>query len=191
MDIEKLLSHRRAMRAVTSLDAGEFEQLVFAFEKEWMKSRRRSLTDRGTERIRALGGGRKGPLKSIRHKLLFILFYFKLYPLQEVMGLLFDMDQSRANRWIHALTPILEKALGRRMELPARAPADLARVLAECPGLEFVLDLGGAPGAPPEGQRPAKEKLQRKEEAPQRQKSGRHFPRQDQGIEPDGSRQRA
>ena len=140
MDIEKLLSRERVLRAVTSLNRAEFEQLVFPFEREWIKSRRRSLTHRGTERIRALGGGRKGQLALIRHKLLFILFYFKLYPLQEVMGLLFGMDQSRANRWIHAPTPVLEKALGRRMELPARGPADLARVLRECPGLEFILD---------------------------------------------------
>src|SRR5260370_40441026 len=140
MNIEKLLAQPRVIRAVTSLDRSEFEQLVFPFEQEWVKSQRRSLTHRGTERIRALGGGRKGRLESIRHKLLFILFYFKLYPLQEVMGVFFGMDQSRANRWIHALTPVLERALGRRMELPARGPADLARVLAECPSLEFVLD---------------------------------------------------
>ena len=140
MDIDKLLSHRRAMSAVTSLDAWEFGQWLLSFGKEWVGSRRRSLTHRGTERMRALGGGRKGALRNIRHKLLFILCYFKLYPLQEVMGLFFGMDQLRANRWIHTLTPVLEKALGRRMELPARPPADLARVLSECPALEFVLD---------------------------------------------------
>jgi hypothetical protein len=140
MNIEKLLAHPRAIRAVTSLDAAEFEQLVFPFEKEWRKVQRRSLTQRGTERIRALGAGRKGRLESPRHKLLFILMYFKLYPLQEVMALLFGFNQSEANRWIHKLTPLLEKALGRRLELPARAPADLARVLSECPALEFVLD---------------------------------------------------
>jgi DDE superfamily endonuclease len=140
MNIEKLLGYPRVIRAVTSLDQREFEQLVFPFEREWIKAQRRSLTERGTERIRALGAGRKGQLESIRHKLVFILMYFKLYPLQEVMGLLFGFHQSEANRWVHRLTPVLEKALGKRMELPARAPADLARVLAECPSLEFVLD---------------------------------------------------
>ncbi len=140
MNIEKLLASARVMRAVTSLDRREFEQLIFPFEGEWIKAQRRSLTERGTERIRALGAGRKGQLESIRHKLVFILMYFKLYPLQEVMGLLFGFNQSEANRWVHRLTPVLEKALGRRMELPARTPADLARVLAQCPGLEFVLD---------------------------------------------------
>jgi len=140
MNIEKLLVYPRVVRALTSLNQREFEQLVFPFEGEWIKAQRRSLTQRGTGRVRALGAGRKGQLPGIRHKLLFILMYFKLYPLQEVMGLLFGFNQWEANRWVHRLTPVLEKALGRRMELPARAPADLARVLAQCPGLEFVLD---------------------------------------------------
>jgi len=37
--------------------------------------------------------------------------YFKLYPLQEVMGLLFGFHQSEVNRWVHRLTPVLEKTL--------------------------------------------------------------------------------
>lgn len=140
MKIEKWLAPPRVIRAMTSLDQREFEQLIFPFEGEWIKAQRRRLTERGTQRIRALGAGRKGQLESIRHKLLFILMYFKLYPLQEVMGRRFGFPQSEANRWVHRLTPGLEKALGRRLELPARRPADLERVRAQCPGWEFVLD---------------------------------------------------
>ena len=189
MFLEKMLANPRLIRAVTSLDRSELERWVFAFEGEWIKARRRGLTKRGTERIRALGAGRRGQLESIRHKLVFILMYFKLYPLQEVMGLLFGFNQWEANRWVHRLTPVLEKALGRRMELPARRLSGLgagARGVSE-PGI--CAGRGGASGAPTEGQRPAKEELQREKEAAQRQESGRHFPRQDQGIEPDGSRQ--
>jgi len=140
MNIEKMWVHPRLIRAATSLNIREFEQLVFPFEQEWLQAQRRSLTQRGTRRLRALGAGQKGRLGNIRAKLLFILMYFKLYPLQEVMGLLFGFNQSEANRWIHRLTPVLEKALGRRMALPARRPADLQRVLAACPSLEWVLD---------------------------------------------------
>lgn len=140
MNLEKMWANPRLLRAATSLDRSEFEQLVLPFEQEWIKAQRRSLTQRGTRRLRALGAGQKGQLESGRAKLLFILMYFKLYPLQEVMGLLFGFHQSEAGRWIHRLTPVLEKALGRKMALPARRPADLQRVLGECPSLEFVLD---------------------------------------------------
>ena len=128
MNIEKMWSHPRLLRAATSLDIREFEQLVFPFEQEWLQAQRRRLTRRGWRRVRALGAGRKGQLGNIRHKLSFMLMYFKLYPLQEVMGLLFGFNQSEANRWVHRLTPVLKKALGRRMALPARRPADLQRV---------------------------------------------------------------
>jgi hypothetical protein len=53
---------------------------------------------------------------------------------------LFGFNQSEANRWVHRLTPVLEKALGRTLALPARRAGDLQRVLAACPSLEFVLD---------------------------------------------------
>jgi len=48
-------------------------------------------------RQRRLGGGRKARLASIEDKLLFILIYFKIYPLQEVMASMFAMSQGRVN----------------------------------------------------------------------------------------------
>ena len=44
-------------------------------------------------------------------KLLFILVYLKTYPLQAVMGELFDLSQPRVNYWIHRLLPVLQEAL--------------------------------------------------------------------------------
>src|SRR5262249_39820671 len=50
-------------------------------------------------------------LSSMADKLLFILFYFKIYPLQEVIALLFGMSQGRANEWIRKLSTVLKLAL--------------------------------------------------------------------------------
>jgi hypothetical protein len=57
---------------------------------------------------------------SLEDKLVFILFYFKYYPTQEVLGFLFGIGQSQANEWIHRLTPLLNAALGYEQQLPAR-----------------------------------------------------------------------
>ena len=179
MNIEKMWTNPRLLRAATSLNRSELEQLVFPFEQEWLQAQRRSLTQRGTRRVRALGAGRKGQLGGIRHKLLFILMYFKLYPLQEVMGLLFGFHQSEVNRWVHRLTPVLEKTLG--FEAGAGGVSELG----------ICVGRGGTSGAPPPGPRPTKAPLQRKKEAARRQELGRHPRGQDPGIEPDGSRQRA
>ena len=63
-------------------------------------------------RKRRYGGGRNPHLSAIEDKLLFILFYFKVYPLQEVIAVFFGMSKGRANEWIHKLSPILENPLG-------------------------------------------------------------------------------
>ncbi len=67
--------------------------------------------------------------------MLFILFYFRIYPVQMVQGFLFGMGQPQANDWIQRLTPILNQALGYEMQLPARQAKDIEQVLAACPVL--------------------------------------------------------
>jgi hypothetical protein len=75
-----------------------------------------------------------------REKLLFILFYFRHYPTQEVQGFLFGIGQAQANVWVHRLTGVLNQALGHEQQLPERNPHKLEQVLAACPELEFVID---------------------------------------------------
>lgn len=95
---------------------------------------------RQTSRQRQQGGGRKPTLQTMADRLLFILFYFKFYPTQEVLAFFFGFSQGQANHWIHRLTPILNQALGYEMQLPLRQPADIERILAQCPSLEFIID---------------------------------------------------
>ena len=73
------------LRACTGMDRAEFEALIPAFTQAWeahQQTHHRPLKSRK----RALGGGRKGHLPTVEAKLFFILFYFKTYPLQTVMG---------------------------------------------------------------------------------------------------------
>jgi hypothetical protein len=77
---------------------------------------------------------------AIEDKLFFILFYLKVYPLQEVIAAFFGMSQGRANEWIHKLSPILESALGAAQWLPERNPQNLEQVLALCASVDFIID---------------------------------------------------
>jgi Helix-turn-helix of DDE superfamily endonuclease len=85
-------------------------------------------------------GGRKPHLAQLCDKLLFILFYFRHYPTQEVQGFLFGIGQPQANQWVHRLTKVLNQALGYEQQLPEREPRRLEAVLKECPSLEFIID---------------------------------------------------
>lgn len=80
-------------------------------------------------------------MKSTVSQLIFILVYWKCYPTQDLQGVLFDMTQSAAHKWIYKLLQILEGALGAAIVLPARpATNSLEQLLRECPELEFVID---------------------------------------------------
>jgi hypothetical protein len=126
----------RVLRAFTSLDPEEFERLLIPFDKMWQDYINRHYI-RKKSRKRRYGGGRKPHLLLIEDKLLFILVYFKVYPLQEVLARLFGMSQGRANEWIYTLTPILETALGEAQCLPERDPQNLEQVLAFCVAVDF------------------------------------------------------
>ncbi len=82
---------------------------------------------------------------------MFLLFYFKCYPWQEVLAFLFDLSQPQACEWIKKLTPRVNRVLGRELRRPARRPADLAQLLDKVPELRLlVLDEVERPEPPPQ-----------------------------------------
>ena len=78
-------------------------------------------------------------LPTVKARLFFVLFYFKCYPLQEVMGVLFGLSRPQVCLWIGRLTPLVNAALGKELVLPARRPADLKTLLAEVPELRLLV----------------------------------------------------
>jgi hypothetical protein len=119
---EELKENPRKFVSFTSLTPDEFELLLPAFERTYLRKYLASKTKAGGMRKRKAGAGRKGSLSSIEQKLLFALVYQKSYPLQSVMGELFGMGQSQANEWIHCLLPILKQALDDLGYAPERDP---------------------------------------------------------------------
>jgi hypothetical protein len=140
LNYNRVKNSPRTFRSLTGLSLDAFAQLLTPFEQAYEQMLEQEDAQRPAPRQRARGGGRKATLETIEDKLLFILFYFKIYPIQEVQGFFFGFSQAQANGWIHRLTPVLNAALGYEMQLPARNAADLEAVLVECPGLEFIID---------------------------------------------------
>jgi len=119
---EELKNNARKFVSLTSLTPEEFDDLLPAFERAYLKTYPVTKTMTGKKRERKAGGGRKGTLASIEQKLLFALVYQKSYPVQSIMGELFGMGQSQANEWIHNLLPILKQALDDLGYEPERDP---------------------------------------------------------------------
>jgi hypothetical protein len=97
------------------LDKEEFEKLFKPFQAVLDEQ----ATQAGREPSK---GGRKPKLMDQKDQLFFILFYLKTYPLQEVIGHLFDLSQGQANVGIHKLSGVLKETLKRSGYLPARLP---------------------------------------------------------------------
>ena len=123
----KLKGNPRKFLALTGLTPKEFQLLIPAFRHAYARRFPRHLTSQGTPRRRKLGGGRKGALASPEQKLLFALVYQKDYPVQDLMGELFELSQSRTNAWIHQLLPLLRDALDDLGMLPERDPKQFSR----------------------------------------------------------------
>jgi len=78
---EELKTNPRKFLSLTSLTPDEFEDLLPALERAYLKGYPASKTMAGKTRTRKAGAGRKGSLDSIEQKLLFALVYQKGYPL--------------------------------------------------------------------------------------------------------------
>lgn len=137
---EQLKSKPRILKSFTGLTLKAFNELLPAFRQAYEEDLERRDAQREKPRQRGRGGGRKGALATIEDKLVFILFYFRFYPVQVLQGYVFGMGQPQANEWVHRLTPIVNRALGYEKQLPARQTRDVEQVLAACPGLEFIID---------------------------------------------------
>lgn len=136
----KLATKPAVFQQLTGLSLSAFHDILPAFVQAMERLEQQTDFQRSQPRKRQRGGGRKPILLHGAERLLFILFYFKVYPLQTVQGFFFGMSQGQACEWIHRLTPVLNLALGFEHQLPARKAATVTQVLRACPGLEFIID---------------------------------------------------
>jgi hypothetical protein len=125
--------------AMTSLTRREFEELVVYFCAEWERYVKQTTVP-ATERQRRVGGGSKPALRTDEDRLLFILYYFKVYPLQEILGFEFGLSQGRACELIHILSEVLKQTLATMQMLPERETALLIEKLVKGRENEYVLD---------------------------------------------------
>jgi len=153
MRYRELKKKPAVFQSFTGLSVEAFEALATAFSQAYTDDLDRRDAQREHRRQRVRGGGRQGVFKTLEDKLIFILFYFRHYPVQELQGYLFGMGQAQAWDWIHRLTPILNQALGYEKQQPGRKKQEIEQILADCPGLEFIIDGTERPIRRPKGKK--------------------------------------
>lgn len=131
----------RQMRALTGLSLTQFDILLEAFTKIYTELQWQAYQDglaNGTRKRRP-GGGQKGALPTMRDKLLFLLYYFKVYPTFDVLGTQFSMVRSKAHENLYKLLPILYQTLVYLEVMPHRKFATPDDLLAALGGIETIL----------------------------------------------------
>lgn len=135
------ISDDRQMRSLTGLTQAQFEILLETFTKTYSQMQWQAYQDglaNGTRRRRP-GGGQKGALPTIREKLMFLLYYFKVYPTFDVLGTQFEMARSKANENLYKLAPVLHQTLVNLEVMPQREFATPEALLQALDGLDTIL----------------------------------------------------
>lgn len=131
----------RQQRALTGVSEEKFAVLEKAFAQVLQEERERVYQEQQAQgkRQRALGGGQKGKLSTPGEKLLFILYYLKVYPTFDVLGAHFGLARSTACETVHGLLSILCKTLVKLGVFPHREFKTVAEFRQACHDIETLL----------------------------------------------------
>ncbi len=110
----------RQFKALTGTSQEEFSQMLPIFTLAYEEVRQEQYLIKKSTRHRQPGGGQKGKLPTMELKLFFILYYWKVYPVYDVLGFQFGLDRSKACTNVQALVPVLKRTLKKLGVLPAR-----------------------------------------------------------------------
>ncbi len=131
----------RQLRALTGLGFAEFERLLPVFsavyEAEGQK-RYEQAVQAGTRR-RKPGGGRKSKLPTLADKLLFVLYYYKVYPTFDQLGTQFDLVRSKAHERLYELSPLLHETLVRLEMMPKREFQTVEELMQALDGIDEII----------------------------------------------------
>ena len=130
MNYNTIYQNDKKFLSLTSLYPQEFDELLAVFSEKWYQYHKH---------FDSHGKRRKSPkpsysndtktLPKVEDKLFFILVYLKNHPTQEFLSAVFDLEQSRASRWIKTLSEVLESALNQMDILPCRDGSALIQFL--------------------------------------------------------------
>ena len=117
---ETLKDKPKHFLSLTGLTLEEFSALLPSFSKCFLAFVETKTLAGKHRKKRRYTTYKNSCLPSFEDKLLFILIYLRKAMTQDVLGELFGMSQPVANKWIHRLLPVLNRALADLGALPSR-----------------------------------------------------------------------
>lgn len=115
---EKLSRKPHAFRSMTGLNINEFDQIFVEFECYHPETEAERLARPDRQRAPGAGGQFKHDLRT---RLLMTFVWLRVYPILEVLGVLFELDKSNVSRNIKSILTTLEKVTGYDITWPDKA----------------------------------------------------------------------
>src|SRR5213596_3631975 len=122
------LKHQQ-LRSLTSLSRRDFEALAEVFSRRWLHYQEH-FTLEGSVRERKHKGRRNAVFASDHEMLLFVLYHYKLYPIQQALATTFGLWQSTVCFYLGLCERLLVEALDELDALPERDGTRLQQVVA-------------------------------------------------------------
>ena len=130
---ESAKQHKAIFLSLTSLTVKEFDELCASFAETWNEHTGQLEKDPGK-------GGRPYALDVMEDRLLFILFYLKTYPLQNVLAYSFEICQGEANFLVHQLSRVLGMTLKKEGFAPPRITDEILAKLEQENSQDYGID---------------------------------------------------
>lgn len=108
LSYEKLLKKPKTFKTFTGLTSEQGNVLYTKIEQQYSKQERKRLGRKN--RKRAIGAGRKFK-RSVQDRMLMTLMYYRLYITNELLGYLFDLDQSTISRDVKYIEPVIKSCI--------------------------------------------------------------------------------
>ncbi len=108
---ETLKTQPKRFLSLTGYTSEEFSALLPSFSKRFLEFVETQTLDGKRRKKRRYTLYKNSCLPTREDQLLFILIYLRKAMTQDVLGELFGMSQPVANKWIHRLLPVLNRAL--------------------------------------------------------------------------------
>jgi hypothetical protein len=112
--------------AMTGYNLSNFSALSPYFRKAHQKYFEDfDLSGKKKKELRSFVIYKNSPLPTLEDRLVFVLSYQKLNPIQQQHAVLFEMTQNQVNLFVHGLTIVLKNALTDANVMPAQPEAEL------------------------------------------------------------------
>jgi len=139
LSYEKLARKPKVFRSFTGLTTEQGNILYAEIEQQYPKQEQKRLGRKN--RRRAIGAGRKFK-RSVRDRMLMTLMYYRLYITNELLGYLFDLDQSTISRDVKYIEPVIKSCIPipEKMTKKTRRIGTLEELLELFPEMKAFID---------------------------------------------------